>query len=56
MRRLTLFLFFLSLALTKVFGQGNVTTYEYDEGGNVVKRTVHSESNKEFGNIALYAG
>ncbi len=40
MRRLTLFLFFLSLALTKVFGQGNVTTYEYDEGGNVVKRTV----------------
>ena len=44
MRRLTLFLFFLSLALTKVFGQGNVTTYEYDEGGNVVEATCGDKS------------
>ena len=40
MRRLTPLLFFLSLSFPDVFGQGNVTTYEYDEGGNVVKRTV----------------
>lgn len=42
MRRLTLFLFILSLALTKVFGQGNVTTY--DEGGNVVEATCGDKS------------
>lgn len=40
MRRLTLFLFFLFFSLSQVLGQGNVTTYEYDEGGNVVKRSV----------------
>ena len=44
MIRLTLFLFILSLALTKVFGQGNVTTYEYDEGGNVVEATCGDKS------------
>lgn len=40
MRQLTLLLFFLFLSLPKIFGQGNVTTYEYDGSGNVVKRTV----------------
>ncbi len=40
MRQLTLLLFFLFLSLPKIFGQGNVTMYEYDGSGNVVKRTV----------------
>ena len=40
MRRLTLLPFLLFLSLPKAFGQGNVTTYEYDDGGNVVKRSV----------------
>ncbi len=35
-----LFLFSLFLSLSQVLGQGNVTTYEYDAGGNVVKRSV----------------
>ncbi len=40
MRQLTFLLFFLFLSLPKIFGQGNVTMYEYDGSGNVVKRTV----------------
>ena len=40
MRRLTPLVFFLFLSMPRLFGQGNVTTYEYDEGGNVVKRSV----------------
>ncbi len=40
MKRFGLFLSFLSLFLAHVFGQGNVTMYEYDGSGNVVKRTV----------------